>query len=264
MPPYMDLRVLGGFGSVGVHQRPSAFLINGRTLLDAGTVPGALSVPEQFALEHALISHSHLDHTAGLAFVAETLALVNEAEGQIAARPLLVLSMPSVVAGLRDSIFNNTVWPDFSRIPPNGPVLGYRELPEGREHRVGDLWVTPIAVAHTIPTCGFVIHDGRTGLVYSGDTGPTTAIWRAARDCPGLTAVILECSFPNRLDKLADLAGHLTPRRLERELEKLPPDVPVWIFHIKAPFYDETAEELSRIDGASRLVLLEQDKTYIL
>lgn len=254
--------MLGGYGSVGVHQRPSAFLINGRTLVDAGTVPGALGVPEQFALERALISHAHLDHIVGLAFLAETLALVNEAEGRMVERPLQVLSMPAVVTSLRESVFNNTVWPDFSAVPPRGPVLGYGDLAEGREQRVGDLWVTSVAVDHTIPTCGFVVHDGQTGLVYSGDTGPTAAIWQAAGRCPGLTAVILECSFPNRLDALAGMAKHMTPRRIERELDKLPPDVAVWIFHVKAPFYDEVGEELSRIDGAARLVLLEQGKTY--
>jgi ribonuclease BN (tRNA processing enzyme) len=258
----MNLRVLGGFGSVGIHQRPSAFLINGRTLLDAGTVAGALSMPEQFAIEHALISHAHLDHTAGLAFLAESLALVKEAQGQGAAGPVQVLSTPAVMSGLSSAVFNNTVWPDFSRIPPHGPVIAYGHLQEGREQRVGDLLVTPISVEHTIPTCGFIIHDGQTGLVYSADTGPTTAIWRAARDRPGLAAIILECSYPSRLDKLADLAGHLTPRRVEREMDKLPPDIPVWIFHMKAPFYEETSEELSRIAGAGRLLLLEQDKTY--
>jgi ribonuclease BN (tRNA processing enzyme) len=260
----MNLRVLGGYGSVGVHQRPSAFLVNGRILLDAGTVAGALSIPEQFSIEHALISHVHLDHTVGLAFLAESLALVKEAQGQVAAGPVRVLSTLPVVRGLRSSVFNNIVWPDFSGIPPTGPVIGYGELVEGREQRVGDLWVTPIAVDHTIPTCGFIIHDGHTGFVYSGDTGPTAAIWKAARSRARLGAVILECSFPNRLDKLADLAGHLTPRRVEHELDKLPPDLPVWIFHIKAAFYEETSEELARIAGAGRLVLLEQDKTYSL
>jgi ribonuclease BN (tRNA processing enzyme) len=260
----MNLRVLGGYGSVGVHRRPSAFLINGRTLLDAGTVAAALDIPEQFSIEHALISHSHLDHTTGLAFLAETLALVSEAEGRPAARPVTVLSIAPVVAALRTSVFNNDLWPDFAAIPPRAPVLACRDLAERREQRVGDLWVTPIAVDHSVPTSGFIVHDGRTGLVYSGDTAPTTAIWQAARDRRGLAAIILECSFPNRLEKLAALAKHMTPRLVERELDKLPPDIPVWIFHIKAPFYEETAEELSRIEGAGRLVLLEQDKTYIL
>ena len=41
------------------------------------------------------------------------------------------------------------------------------------EARVGELWVTPIQVEHTIPTTGFIVHDGETGFVFSGDTGPT-------------------------------------------------------------------------------------------
>ena len=47
-----------------------------RVLVDAGTVGGALSVAEQIEIEHALITHSHLDHTVGLAFLTDTLAMV--------------------------------------------------------------------------------------------------------------------------------------------------------------------------------------------
>ena len=54
---------------------------------------------------------------------------------------------------------------------------------------------------------------------------------------------------------------HLTPELVRQELDKLPPDVPVWIFHIKPQFQQEITEELSRIDGG-RLLLVEQDKTY--
>jgi ribonuclease BN (tRNA processing enzyme) len=254
----MKFHVLGGYGSVGVRQRPSAFLINDRVLLDAGTVAGALTAPEQFNIEHALISHSHLDHTVGLAFLTETLACVD------AQRPVTVHSLEPVVDALRSSFFNNVVWPDFATIPPEAPVLAYRSMVADREQRVGDVWVTPIPVDHTVPTCGFIVRDGRTGLVYSGDTGPTAAIWQAARDVTGLAAVVLECSFPNRLDKIAEVSKHMTPQRIERELGKIPSGLPVWIFHIKSHFYEETAAELARIDGADRLVLLEQGKTYTL
>ena len=34
----MKLRVLGAFGGEGLGHRPTAFLINDRTLIDAGTV----------------------------------------------------------------------------------------------------------------------------------------------------------------------------------------------------------------------------------
>ncbi|MGH7331345.1 MAG: MBL fold metallo-hydrolase, partial [Candidatus Rokuibacteriota bacterium] len=81
------------------------------------------------------------------------------------------------------------------------------------------------------------------------------------RGLTGLRAVILECTFPNRLAALADVSRHLTPALVQREMDKLPPNVPVWIFHIKPPFLQEVTEELARLNDA-RIVLLEQDKTY--
>ena len=252
----MKIRVLGAYGAEGLTERPSALLVNERTLVDAGSVTGALTVPEQLAIEHVLVSHAHLDHIVGLAFLTETLACID------ATRPITLTSVAPVVEALRTGVFNNVVWPDFARIPSAGtPIVKYRALVEEAEQRVGDLWVTPVGVTHTVPTTGFIVHDGSRGFIYSGDTGPTTALWQAARGLTGIRAVILECAFPNRLGALAEAAKHLTPRLVERELDKLPPDVPVWIFHIKPQFFSETAEELARIDPR-RVSLLEQDKTY--
>lgn len=252
----MKIRVLGAYGAEGLGQRPSAFLVNDRTLVDAGTVTGALSVAEQEAIEHVLVSHSHLDHIAGLAFLTETLACCGPR------RPLTITSIEPVVEALRSGVFNNVVWPDFAQIPsPAAPVIRYRTLVEEAEQRLGDLWVMPAAVSHTVPAAGFIVHDGTRGFVYSGDTGPTETLWKTVRGLGGIRAVILECAFPNRMRALADAARHLTPELIERELDKLPADVPVWIFHIKPQFLQETAEELSRVDSG-RIVLLEQDKTY--
>ncbi|HSE92930.1 MAG TPA: 3',5'-cyclic-nucleotide phosphodiesterase [Methylomirabilota bacterium] len=252
----MKIRVLGAYGAEGLGQRPSAFLVDERTLIDAGSVTGALTVPEQLEIEHVLVSHSHLDHIAGLAFLTETLACCN------ARRPLTITSIEPVVDALRNAVFNNVVWPDFAQIPSaHEPIIRYRKLVAEAEQRVGDLWVTPVPVSHTVPAAGFIVHDGTRGFVYSGDTGPTDALWKAMRGLTGVRAVILECAFPNRLRGLADAARHLTPELIERELDKLPADVPVWVFHIKPQFHQETAEELSRLDGG-RVLTLEQDKIY--
>ena len=254
----MKLRVLGAFGSEGLGQRPSAFLVNDRVLVDAGTVGGALTVPEQLAIEHALLSHAHLDHLAGLAFLADTLASSTEVPS------IAVTGIAPVVDAVRDGVFNNVVWPDFALIPSEeAAVVRYRTLLEDAEQRVGNLWVTPVAVNHSVPAAGFILHDGSRGFVFSGDTGPTEALWKAMRGLTGLRAVVLECTFPNRLAVLADRSKHLTPELVRREMDKLPPDIPIWIYHIKPPFYEETAEELSRLDDG-RITILEQDKTYTL
>jgi len=252
----MKIRVLGAYGAEGLAQRPSAFLVNDTILIDGGTVGGALSRTEQLVIEHALISHSHLDHIAGLAFLTETLALCE------APKPLTISSLEPVVKALRTTVFNDALWPDFSLLPtPGKPIVKYRTLLEETEYPVGDLWVTAVGVNHTVPCSGFIVHDSTSGIVYSGDTGPTDALWKAAARLKTLRAVIIECAFPNRLGALAEVAKHMTPALIRRELDKLPGDVPVLIYHVKPQFQDEIGDELGQIAG-HRISFLEQDKNY--
>jgi ribonuclease BN (tRNA processing enzyme) len=252
----MKIRVLGAFGGEGLGHRPSAFLVNDKILLDAGSVTGALTVPEQLAIEHALVSHSHLDHLAGLVYLTETLGFCEEGAA------VTISGVDAVVNAVRSGVFNNVLWPDFTKIPhADVPVVKYRTLIADVEQRVGDVWVTPVAVNHTVPTTGFILHDGSTGLIYSADTGPTEALWDAARSVQGIRAVILECAFPNRLGPLAEVAKHLTPALIRRELDKLPPSIPVWIFHVKPQFHEEVADELAAIEGG-RISILEQNRVY--
>jgi len=237
-------------------QRPSAFLVDDRVLVDAGTVGGALTVAEQIEIQHAVLSHAHLDHTVGLAYLTDTLAMVAPD------RHVTVSSIAPVVDALRTHAFNDALWPNFTSIPSGSkPVLGFRTLAEEAEARVGELWVTPVPVDHTVPTAGFIVHDGETGFVYSGDTGPTERLWHVAKEMRGLKALIVETAFPNRLRDLARVSGHLTPEMLEREIDKMPADVQIWIFHIKPQLFQETAEQLATIDP-TRIHTLEQGKTY--
>jgi cAMP phosphodiesterase len=195
-------------------------------------------------------------YLGGLAYLTETLALCESPT------PLTIASLAPVVTTLRTSIFNDTVWPDFTRLPsPQAPVLRFQSLHENVDQRLAHLWVRPVGVNHTVPASGFIVHDGVGALVYSGDTGPTDALWKAAAEIGGLRAIILECAFPNRLAGLAEVARHMTPELIRRELDKMPADVPVLIFHVKPQFHDEVGEELGAVSGA-RITMVEQDKTY--
>src|SRR2546428_9619475 len=138
----MKIRVLGAYGAEGLGQRPTSFLVNDRILIDAGTVGGALTMPEQTPIEHALITPSHLDHVAGLAFLTETLAF---SQTRV---PLTVASLEPVVNPLRARVFNNVTWPDFAHIPPDAPPPKYRTLVDAAGQRVGDARVTPLPSSH--------------------------------------------------------------------------------------------------------------------
>src|SRR5437667_10741601 len=188
----MKLRVLGAFGGEGLGHRPTAFLINDRTLIDAGTVSSALTVPEQLSIEHALISHSHLDHVAGLVYLSETLGFCETGAA------VTVTGIDPVVSTLRWSVFNNILWPDFSKIPhADVPVVKYRALVEDVEQRVADLWVTPVQVNHNVPTTGF-IHDDSSALIFSCDDAATAAPRRPAARLHGLRGAIIDGAAPPR------------------------------------------------------------------
>jgi len=250
----MNIRVLGAFGSEGPGQRPSAFLVNDRTLVDAGSVAGGIPLAEQLAIEHVLLTHAHLDHLVGAAYLVETFATCD------VQRAITLAALPLVVDAVRTGVFNNVIWPDFSAIPRECPAVIYQPLVAGTPHRIGDLQVTAVPVDHTVPAAGFIVHDGISGFVYSGDTGPTEALWKSARDVRGIRAVLLECAFPNRLAELADISRHLTPDRVREERKKLPRDVPVLIYHVKPQFADETVAELAELGEG--ITVVEQDKTY--
>jgi cAMP phosphodiesterase len=250
----MNIRVLGAFGSEGPGQRPSAFLVNDRTLVDAGSVAGGLPVSEQLAIEHVLLTHAHLDHLVGAAFLAEMFATCD------VQRAITIAGLPPVIEAVRKGVFNNAIWPDFSAIPAEVPAVTYRSLAAKEEHRVGELRVIPVEVDHTVPAAGFVVHDGTSGFVYSGDTAPTVDLWKTMAMVSGIRAVLIECAFPNRLAALASVSRHLTPDLVRRERDKLPADVPVFVYHVKPQFAQETGEELSRL--ASEVHVVEQDKTY--
>ena len=250
----MNIRVLGAFGSEGPGQRPTAFLVNDRTLVDAGSVAGGIPLAEQLGIEHILLTHGHLDHLVGAAYLAETFATCN------ARRAVTLAGLPLVIDAVRTGIFNNVIWPDFAAIPRECPAVVYRPIAPGTPHRFGDLSVTAVRVDHTVPAAGFIVHDGVSGFVYSGDTAPTEALWKAGRDVPGIRAVLLECAFPNRLADLANISRHMTPERVRLERKKLPRGVPVLIYHVKPQFADETAAELAQL--GEDIAVVAQDKTY--
>jgi hypothetical protein len=77
-------------------------------------------------------------------------------------------------------------------------------------------------VHHIVPAYGYIVENNRKeAIAYTGDTGPTDRFWEtmAVHD---VKCLIMETSFPNRLEKLALASGHLTPSLLEKEIAKMP------------------------------------------
>jgi cAMP phosphodiesterase len=174
--------------------------------------------------------------------------------------------MREVIAGLRSSFFNDTLWPDFTRITgdsQSSPIVSFHRLPEEKPISIGDLTVTAVRVNHVVPSTAFFIESDNKALLHVGDTGPTEKVWSIARRKKNLCAVVLESSFPNREQETADLSRHLTPQTLAREVEKLGrPSVPILVTHLKPQYRNEIIAELRTLKGL-RLKILKQGEALV-
>jgi ribonuclease BN (tRNA processing enzyme) len=257
----MELRVLGSFGGDSPSCRMTSFLIDGTIAVDAGAITRALTIDEQRAIRHVIITHTHMDHTSSLPFLIENIFGSNT-------EPVSIYCTKSVLGAVRRHLFNNDTWPDFSRIPNHMyPSVRFEviepEVPftvagaDGRE-----LEVTAIPVNHLVPTTGLLLRQGASSVIFTSDTGPTERIWEIANRTDDLAAIITECSFPNRLQAVADVSLHLTPQTLAAELAKLTRDVAVYLYHFKPPYVDDLRKELAATVLPHPITELVQDETY--
>jgi ribonuclease BN (tRNA processing enzyme) len=248
------LRVLGSAGAEFPSFNPPGYLVDGKLLLDAGTVCTQLTQPEQQAVETILVTHSHLDHIREIPVLADNLITLGTGKS------IVVAATAATLAALRNHLMNGILWPDFTALPSGErPVVRYRELEPETEVELEGYLVTPIPVNHPVPAVGYLLRKDSHAWIYTGDTGPTEAIWR--RGCT-VDALMVEVSFPNSLRELALASGHLTPHLLAAELAKMA-RLPrrVLVTHLKPQFIDQIVRELAELDIPG-IELLKGGATY--
>ncbi|HET7826884.1 MAG TPA: 3',5'-cyclic-nucleotide phosphodiesterase [Anaeromyxobacter sp.] len=251
----MRFRVLGCSGGELPRHRTTCFLVDGKLAIDAGALTASLPLDELLALDDIVLPHSHFDHVKDVPLLADLLVGRRR-------RPVRVHASTACARTLRESVFNGELWPDFTRIP-NGraPVIDIRPFDPARPFRAGRYTVAPVPVDHPVESVGFVLSDGRTTIAISGDTGPTSRFWKKVNAERRLKALLVELSFPNDLQALADLSGHLTPRTLAGELAKLERNgFPILLYHLKPAHLPELRRELSRLALPNVRVLARGDE----
>ncbi|HEX9445113.1 MAG TPA: 3',5'-cyclic-nucleotide phosphodiesterase [Candidatus Binatia bacterium] len=255
----MKFRVLGCSGGQVPGQQLSSYLVNDSLLIDAGSTTAVLGLKAQQKIKNILITHAHLDHVMSLATLADNLFGITGT--------IHVWGLPEVIDSLHASFFNDTLWPDFTRITGNSqsaPILSFHRLKLEAATSIDGLTVTAVRVHHAVASTAFFIANHKTVLLHVGDTGPTEKIWSLARRMKKLRAVVLEASFPNRLQELADLSGHLTPRTLSAEADKLGrPAVPIFVTHLKPQYRKEIVAEVKKLKGL-RVRVLKQGESLAL
>lgn len=254
----MKLEVLGCGGGVGQGQRTTSFLIDEHILLDAGSGVGELSITQLEAIDHVFLTHAHLDHTAFLPFLLDTVLGRRQA-------PVVVHALAETIAVLKAHIFNWQVWPDFNQIPSlEHPLLQYAPLVVGETVNVGNARITALPAQHSVPALGYLIEGEGGSIAFSGDTTYNDTFWHALNQVQNLQHLIVETAFSNADIELAKLSCHLCPSLLRQGLDLLQSRPQVWITHLKPGEADGIMNEIEQLQHPLAPQALQHGQTLTL
>ncbi len=261
----MKIRVLGCYGGQLLGFHLTSFLVNETVLLDAGSPTEVLTLEEQSRIEHIFLSHTHLDHIKDIAFLADNRSLKRWA-GTIEASAITIHSLQENLDRLLEHFLNNIVWPDFTKIPTKkDAILKLKSFNSEQTINIEGLKITPIEVEHPVPCTGFLLDQDGAQVIFTADTGHTERIWEIANEQPNLKAVIIDCSFPNNCEALAEMSGHLTPQGMRKELSKLNKlgEISVYLYHMKPEVLTEMASEVEAENIPHLRMLTQVDELII-
>jgi ribonuclease BN (tRNA processing enzyme) len=233
----MRIKVLGCSGAEFPGHNLPGFLLDNKILFDGGSITNVLDKKSQLKIENILITHAHLDHVKGIPFLADNI-IIESRQHQVN-----ILSVSPVIKTIWKNILNSSVWPDFTNT-----ILRVIELKTGQSIKLGGYIITPFKVSHSVPSVGYLVKDNRKKcLFYTGDTGPSDETWKKLGQ-ERIHCLIIEVTFPDRMEETAVRTGHLTPGLLRRELLKigyLPEKV--FITHLKPQYFKTIETELHRL-----------------
>ncbi|MBM4306739.1 MAG: 3',5'-cyclic-nucleotide phosphodiesterase [Deltaproteobacteria bacterium] len=240
----MRIKVLGCSGAEFPGRKPSGFLLDDKILFDAGSLTKVLDIRGQRKVEYIFITHAHLDHVIGIPFLLDNIIVSN------VWHRVNIISIPSVVSTIKKNILNNSIWPDFTAIPDLGNgIVGFVGLKPRQSMKTNGYTITPYQVHHSVPAAGYLIEDEKGKKVfYTGDTGPTSSTWKQLTG-KKIDGLIIEVSFPEKMEGLAIKTGHLTPKLLKKEIEKInPPPRRIFVTHLKPQYFKTIKSEIRRLE----------------
>ncbi|WP_456480025.1 HD domain-containing phosphohydrolase [Nautilia sp.] len=235
----MFFKVLGAYGSKSKNKNPVSFQISKNTVIDAGNILNGVENPQN--IENVIISHSHIDHIQDLPYLIDLTYETRK-------KPLKIYATEITIRAVKEHIFNNSVWPEFSSIllpGQNKNSIYFIPITPDVPVKIDEKEIFPFRVSHTVESLGFLID--KTFLI-SGDTSYCENLIKTINTYRP-KYVFLEVSFPERLQNIADISGHMSTGDIKNVIKNISykPEK-IYAYHIKPQFENEIVKELSRID----------------
>jgi len=161
-----------------------------------------------------------------------------------------VHALSGTIQAIKNHIFNDVIWPDFTRLPtPTQPFVKFEEIRIGQGLKFGNKIVEVLPAVHTVPACGFAITAGNGCFVFTGDTERNPALWERINQL-NVALLVIETAFSNREKVLAKRSLHLSPMVLAQELDCIARGkrFPIYITHTKPAETELIMAEIQKFD----------------
>ena len=239
----MIIRILGAHNAESKKTKLASLLIDDVIAVDAGSLVSELTYEEQEKIKIILLSHGHYDHIRAV----PSFAFNNRY------RTTKVYATPQTFKILSSHLIDGVIYPEFTKKIPfflEKPSLKFLNIEPFNPVHINGYKVEAIPVNHTVYTIGFEVtsKDGKK-VFYSSDTGPgLSAIWEHIN--PDL--LIIETTFPNKLENRAINSAHLCPKMLKKELiefQKVKGSLPkIYLIHLSPRYEEEIRKEIKEIE----------------
>ena len=246
------IQILGSYGNRSKSKYTTSFLIREDIAIDAGNLSNSLG-DDVSKLEHIFITHSHFDHILDIPFVIDT-GFENRKQS------LKIYALKETLESLK-GLFNDQIWPDFSKIKllNNEPAIQFIEIEEYEKFIFDDLEIEAIPANHTVATVGYKITKKDQSVIISSDTYLNDELVDIVNSCQNLKLLIIEVSFPNRLESLAKVSKHLTPNLVNQLVKKFNKNIKLAFYHFKVEYKQDIVEELYKLKLVSNFQQILED-----
>jgi ribonuclease BN (tRNA processing enzyme) len=246
----VKVRFLGTHNAESKDTGLISILIDDLIAVDAGSLTSKLTFSEQEKIKAILLTHGHYDH------IREVPSFAFNNRNQTTK----VFATTQTFKILSSHLIDGVIYPKFTNKIPfflEKPSLKFVALEPFDPVDVEGYQVLPLPVHHTINTIGFEI-SSKAGkkVFYSGDTGPgLSAIWEHIS--PDL--IIVEVTFPNKLENRAINAAHMCPKMLKKELtefKKVKGYYPkIYLIHLSPKYEKEIRKEVKEIEKELKITI---------
>lgn len=236
------IKILGASGSKAKNHNTTSFQIFKDIIIDAGNVLNALG-NETKDINHIFLTHSHADHIADLPFIIETFF-------EERSSPLTIYALEETIDVLQKHSFNNKIWPDFTKIKllkNDNFSLILKPIKINETINIHNYFIKAIHAEHIDGSCGYIVTKKNQSFIISGDTYINPILWEEINNNKTIKSLIIECSFPDKLENLATLTKHLTPSLIAKQLQNLKrKDISIFFYHLKPTYKKELLNDIKK------------------